>query len=261
MVEFHEILSQASAFKQFKRTSNVCYRAWEVRVSAEQLKLKLGVFRFYLLAIIVVGGAAFAGFWYGHPAAEKSQLIINSLTKNVEQLNQENHRLTRQINILSVELEVAKLTNQSIQNQLQTELNTANDLRKTVSFYQQVMAPELTADGFEIYSIDVKPRKSDGFYTFSATLMQKQSKVRPVKGSITFEVFGSLNGEPHVYQPFSKNDIIVPLSFSFKYFETVSQVLELPMGFIPEELLVKANVVTSKRRNVTHEQRFEWPIR
>ncbi len=229
-------------------------------MTAPTVKSKLGAFRFYILLLLLLAASSLAGFWYGNKTLEQDQKVIASLTQSVNTLNRENHTLTRQLNILSVELEVARMANLDIQNDLQDYLGVTNELRKTVSFYQQVMAPELDADGFEVYSVDIQPRKSKGYYQLNATLMQKQSKGRAVKGKLSFKISGSLNGKPYVFSPFSGQVALSPMPFSFKYFESVTQLFATPDGFVPEEIIVSASLTTSKRRASRHQQIFPWPL-
>ena len=157
-----------------------------------KVKTSLGAFRFYLLMVCLLSAAVTTGYFYGHSRAAEDSKIIKSLKQSVETLNQENYRLTRQLNILSVDLEVARMANLDIQSDLQVNLGVTSELKKTVSFYQQVMAPELDTDGFEIYSVDVKSRKSRGFFELDVMLMQKQNKGRAMTGTMSFQINGSL---------------------------------------------------------------------
>lgn len=224
------------------------------------VKSKLGEFKFYLLLTALLSSVGLGSYWYGNEHAVKQQRVINSLQTSVNQLNNENNTLTRQLNILSVELEVAKMANQDIESDLQQQLNNSNELKKQLSFYQQVLAPELDADGFAVYTMQLKPSNSEGFFEFVATLMQKQKSTRFIKGSLTFEVEGSIDGKLEIYQPFKGSDGLAPLSFSFRYFETVNQLFSLPDNFIPEKLHVKAALTTSKRRSASHSQTFPWKL-
>ena len=226
-------------------------------VKVQQIKSFLGPFKFYLAVLVVILILLFSGYWFGNQQAAQQRMVIDNLRQSVTRLNQDNEQLRRQLNISSVELEVEKLTNLDVQGDLKQFVNEANDLKKQLSFYQRVLAPELDADGFEVYSVETKALLSENYFEFVATLMQKQKTQRSVKGKLSFSIVGSLDGKPHTVFPFSQS-ALTPLAFSFRYFETVRQVFQLPEDFIPEQVEVTANITSSKRRLAKHNQVFPW---
>ena len=137
-------------------------------------------FRFYLLLIGLILIVAVAAYWYGNQQVTVSQNIIANLQQQVTSLSKLNDKLSRQFNILTVELAVARMANTEIQGDMQQYLSHTNELKKQLSFYQQVLAPELDADGFEVFSVDIVPRQSDGYFEVTATLMQKQKNNRSI---------------------------------------------------------------------------------
>ena len=191
--------------------------------------------------------------------ASSSSKKIQGLENSVSELNRENHLLTRQLNILGVELEVARLANQASQELMQKSEKHKASLKKELSLYQKVMAPELNQDGFGIDSVKVEATSVTNMYRLSLILVQQNKSKGYVKGSTHLLLKGSLNGK-------MKEIPLVPLmvekqttmSFSFRYFELLDGEFSLPEGFTPEQLVVTSHIRTSKKRSADLVRVFPW---
>lgn len=225
----------------------------------EQIKQYVGAFRFYAVCLMLLCAAVYIGYRLGNVHNSQQQKQIQGLQNSVSELNRENHLLTRQLNILGVELEVSRLANQASQDMMQQTEKHKASLKKELSMYQKVMAPELNQDGFGINSVKVENTSVDNMYRLSLILVQQNKSKGYVKGSAHLLVKGSLNGK-------MKEISLVPLmdekqerfNFSFRYFELLDGEFRLPEGFTPEQLVVTSHIRTSKKRSADLVRVFPW---
>lgn len=230
-------------------------------VSHNVIKQRLGAFRFYLVFFILIGLSVLLGYQWTDVDRARLEAEINSLRHSLDNLAQENNRLTRDLNILGVDLEVARLATQENHKQFQLNMDVEKDLRRELSFYQKVLAPELEQDGFIIDSFNVEPAASDGFYRYAMILMQQDKHRTTVKGNVTVTLVGSQAGTPAEIdlQPLmSQNSDI--LDFSFRYFEVLKGEFNLPDGFQPEIIVVESRLKDKKWGKNFLKRTFDWQL-
>lgn len=226
-----------------------------------ELKQQWGAFQFYVVSILLLCAAIYIGFTWGNKDNLEQQQRISQLNQTLGNLQIENNSLTKKLNILGVELEVArlaeKLTNQEIQQGLQRE----NVLRTDLGFYQQVMAPELKPKGFVIDAFYLESSLSTRHFRFELVMMQQEKIKNIVKGKIEVSILGSENGLPKTF-PLHElmNETAEPLAFSFKYFQVIEGELQLPENFAPEKILVHADIYQFKRKRGTLDKTFDWQL-
>ena len=81
-------------------------------MTISELKNKFGAFQFYLILIVVISGTLYVGFIWGNAHYTQQKMTISTHKKSIQNLKLENEKLTKNLNILGVELEVARLTQQ-----------------------------------------------------------------------------------------------------------------------------------------------------
>ncbi|WJG08919.1 DUF6776 family protein [Aliiglaciecola sp. LCG003] len=227
----------------------------------EDIRKTWSAFKFYTLLLIVIAVVAYLAFHYGNTHYTQQQQKINTLGQTVQNLSADNQRLTTQLNILGVEIEVQRLAAQKSQETITNGLNREAQLRQELLFYQRVMAPELQQEGFIIEAFELKKSLSDNAYRFELVLMQQEKIKNLVKGTIEVTIVGSENGKP---QQYNLADLLthssVGLNFSFKYFQILEGELIVPKSFSPEKVQVKAQVYQFKRKRGELEKSFDWNI-
>ncbi|MCC2617457.1 hypothetical protein LJ739_14485 [Aestuariibacter halophilus] len=221
-------------------------------------KQHLGAFRFYLAMVTLLVVAVVAGYHYGKFVSEETQRQVKVQAQSVENLKQDNQRLTRQLNILNVELEVNRLAAQQAQRDIEAGLAREAGLREQLNFYQKVMAPELKQDGFVIDAMEIEQTLSEGYYRFDLVLMQQAKIKNTVKGTVTITFVGSQSGRPQHYELQQLNATEQPLEFGFKYFQVINGEFQLPPGFEPESVRVEAEVFQFRRKRGDLERVFPW---
>lgn len=231
-------------------------------MSLTKIKQKIGSFRFYALLLGLLVWIMYVGFKWGNVNYQQQQQEISTLKQTLNNLNLENNQLIKKLNILGVELEVGRAASLTAQNTIQQHLQREVELRREIGFYQKVMAPELSDQGFVIDAFNVEHTLSEGYYRFELVLMQQNAIKSVVKGNVVVLLQGSEEGRPKQISLSSllDDESTSPLVFSFKYFQVVDGEFRLPVNFKPEKIVVKAEIFQFKRKRGDLERSFEWLI-
>lgn len=230
-------------------------------MNPKELKNHYGAFRFYAMCLVILAAAAYAGFESGNVHFDMQKQQIATLNQSIDNLHEENNQLTRNLNVLGVELEVQRLANQTAQKDIELGIERESLLREELSFYQKVMAPELKERGFLIDAFEVEPTLSENFYRFNLVLMQQNKTKAVVKGNLDVRISGSDKGKPKEIRLLDLMEQgTKPLVFSFKYFQVVEGTLTLPTDFIPEQVTVHAEVFQFKKKRGDLTSTFDWSV-
>lgn len=227
-----------------------------------ELKNKLGAFQFYLFLIVMIVATVYLGFFWGNAHYTQQQITISTHEKSIRNLKLENEKLTKHLNILGVELEVSKLTQQQHFVEIGKSIDIEKELRTQLAFYQQVMAPELNEQGFLIEGFNIEPALSDNSYRFELVLMQQDKTKNILKGNLKVTLIGSENGKAKQYalDAMLSDHEQKSLTFSFKYFQVINGEFRLPKGFQPEQVSVHADIFQFKRKKGQLTTLFNWRI-
>ncbi|GAA0363783.1 hypothetical protein GCM10009092_30200 [Bowmanella denitrificans] len=226
-------------------------------LSPKQLKSKIGAMRFYLLIMALLALVAYLGIRWGNHQYDYQARQIAGLEQSLARVTKENNQLTKSLNILGVELEVERLANQQMQGNLTQNLQKQAEIRRELSFYQKIMAPETQEQGVVVDSLDIEATNSPGYFRFALVLMQKDKRKDLVQGQAQVLIYGSQDGHPATLKLTSlMEDDIEALGFRFRYFEVLEGLFKLPEGFIPQRMEVDCNLSKPKKGEL--KRSFEW---
>ena len=208
----------------------------------------------------MIAAILYLGFFWGNTHYTQQQMTISTHEKSIRNLKLENEQLTKNFNILGVELEVAKLTQQQHFVEIGKSVDVEKELRTQLAFYQQVMAPELDEQGFLIEGFNLEPALSDNSFRFELVLMQQNKTKNTLKGNLDVTLIGSEKGKAKQY---SIDGLISDqeqksLTFSFKYFQVIEGEIRLPEGFQPEQVSVNATIFQFRRKKGELTTVFDW---
>jgi hypothetical protein len=224
-----------------------------------EYKRKYGFVQFYAFA----GAILLLVFYVGYTLADKSNTGLGQdvkvMRQTVENLREENQRLNSQINTMKIQLDVANLTEQESQIALQSAIKKEISLKQELAFFQRVMAPELTQDGFVVERLEVIATQSTNNYALSMVLLQHENIKDIIKGDLNIEILGSLNGKPSTFNLAALQDEPkTPLKFGFKYFQVINTTITLPEGFIPEQFEISTDVYKYSRKRGSYKTNISW---
>ncbi|MDP2559600.1 DUF6776 family protein [Psychrobium sp. 1_MG-2023] len=198
-------------------------------------------FRFGYLsaAVIALTGFILGNYWFKtnyvqHQGASLAELRIA------------NEKLSSEMAQAKIDLQIEKKTVEEMNNStllLQSELI---EQQLALRFYQKVMAPEYTANGVQIEKVIIEPGVSLGHYRFEVLLAQLEKRKRYIKGTLSLELIGSIDGKPMVIDLKELVEDKKALTLSFRFFQHVKSEFILVKGFTPEKL--KVTIKMPKRR-------------
>ena len=231
-------------------------------MNISELKNKFGAFQFYFILIAMVSATLYAGFFWGNAHYTQQKTTVSTHEESIQNLKLENEQLTKSLNILGVELEVARLAQQQHFVEIGKSIDVEKELRTQLAFYQQVMAPELNEQGFLIEGFNLATALSDNSYRFELVLMQQNKTKNTLKGNLKVILIGSENGKAKQYRLDSmlSDQQQKSLTFSFKYFQVIDGEIKLPEGFQPEQVSVHADIFQFKRKKGELTTVFDWAI-
>lgn len=226
-----------------------------------EIKQQHGAFKFYLSVILAVIACGYAGYSISKRQLQYAEREIEQLQKTIVNLNEENLTLTRNLNIIGVDLEVSRMANQNSRQLIQQEIEAQRDLRRELSFYQKIMSPELEQEGFVIDAFSIEQTNLANRFRYALVLMQQEKRRNKVRGDINVSIQGSLGGEQ---QSLNLTKLMTAnsdnLAFHFRYFEVLRGELQLPEGFIPEVIKVESKLKGAEWGKDTLRRTFPWPL-
>lgn len=224
-----------------------------------EYKRKYGFVQFYafVAAILLIT------FYIGFIAADKSNTALGQdvkvMQQTVENLREENQRLNSQLNTMKIQLDIAKLAERESQNALQLAIKKEMSLKQELAFFQRVMAPELTQDGFVVERLEVTATQSTNNYAVSMVLLQHENIKDIIKGDLDIVLSGSLNGRPRsINLATLQDEPKTPLNFGFKYFQVINTTITLPEGFLPEQFDISTDVYKYSRKRGSYKTKISW---
>lgn len=225
------------------------------------LKQNIGAFKWYVGLILILIITLYAGIELGDYLANTQFKNNSMLQSSVNNLKAENEKLTKELNILRVEIDVANLAQQKTFNEIKQGIEREKALQKDIAFYQQIMAPELTQQGFVIDAFNVEKSLSLRSYRFEIVMTQRELIKNTVKGNLDITLEGSELGESKQY---SLQSLLVDanqqLAFGFKYFQVIESELQLPENFQPEKIVIHADIYQFKRKKGELHSSFNWVL-
>lgn len=167
------------------------------------------------------------------------------LTERTQRLQQMNEQLEYQVNILRVERDVDRVAIENLQDELRQSHADAADIRRELAFFQQVLAPELDADGVAIDSLTLTAA-GEGIYHFRLILLQlERTQQSMVTGTYRLTLRGRRDAEQVSYDLLDLAGIEQEngeRSFAMNYFNRLDGTFQLPDDFQPEIIAVEIRV-------------------
>ncbi len=233
---------------------------WLAKINLNIVLQRLGPFRSALFLLIAIIICLFCGYRLGNFYHAYQAQTLNEQSTRLETLYQQQDKQQSRINTLEVELAVEHLANQRTQLLLKSMEKAHYQVKKDLAFYQKVMAPEKQADGLVIDNFIMAPTESPNHYRFNVTLVQQKLKKAYAKGYVDIVISGSLANKPSTLK---LSDISTldkkSRSFSFKYFQVIEGVINLPENFKPEKVDVSAILPKGKwQKYYRLDETYHW---
>ena len=182
--------------------------------------------------------------------------IDATLQQKVAFLEQKNDELARELAMVKRNNDIDDKANGRLVQTLAERESEAQDLQERLSVCEALIAVDDSKGGLAIHNLAIIPLQEDRQYLLKMSLTNNQVGKRSVKGAVLVQIQGKLRGEAKTLE---WNQVAVTdkkqFEFNFQYFVRLEGALQLPDGFEPENVVVKAKPGAG---GAAAQQSFSW---
>ena len=224
-----------------------------------RLKQNKGALSRNLIVLFAMLCMVYFGYRLAHLEESQEAKQITSMQQTLNLLREENADLREALNKRQIALSLAELTAQEKINQQQHAQAALQEAQRQLGFYQNVMAPEVTQDGFLVDGVQVIPSASSGVFRLRFVLLQQRENKSLIKGALNIQIKGSQNGSSATLsagaeQFFPEGKV----AYRFKFFQSVEQAFTLSEDFVPEQLIFETDVYQYTTKRGEYRLVLEW---
>ncbi|RUO38043.1 hypothetical protein CWE22_11535 [Pseudidiomarina aestuarii] len=211
---------------------------------------------------VVIAGTLAIGALVGYLAGNWHVFVLQDqvaqLEKQVDSLYERAEVFDYQQHMASVELGIEKAATQSLQQELLSAQDENFALRRELTFYQKIMAPEMEASGVVIDSFELQPNRTEGHFHFRLAVVQMERQRSLTKGSVAIRLSGRSEAgnaqsfDLHALANLTDSD----KQFSMRYFTVQAGDFVLPENFLPERIDVEVTVSSGSNQQLS--KSFYW---
>ena len=226
-------------------------------MTTDQLKEVLGNYKWTLLVALIMFAMVGFGYKLARIIDEGDSKKVQAQQETIAILSEENHALTTKVNQLEVAMELATLETESITNTLGEQKKELEAQQELLSFYERVVAPEKTDEGFAIEGVEVF-KLSDNTYQLRLVLLQSKQQKAVINGSLDIAVVGQRNGEAITLKSGESSLLAEDIKYRFRFFQAVNATLTIEEDINPESISFSTTVYQYKTRKGIYEIGVPW---
>ena len=226
-------------------------------MTTDQLKEVLGNYKWTLLVALIMFAMVGFGYKLARIIDKGDSKKVQAQRETIAILSEENHALTTKVNQLEVAMELATLETESITNTLGEQKKELEAQQELLSFYERVVAPEKTDEGFAIEGVEVF-KLSDNTYQLRLVLLQSKQQKAVINGSLDIAVVGQRNGEVITLKSGESSLLAEDIKYRFRFFQAVNVTLTIEEDINPETISFSTTVYQYKTRKGNYEISVPW---
>src|SRR5690554_5417929 len=201
---------------------------------------------FVIVLAIIVG--VLIGYLGGHWHTLQLQKQVNEQRDVIEQLYERAETYDYQQHIAMVELGIERAASKSLQQELLMAQDENFALRREITFYQKIMAPEMEASGVVIDSLELQPNLTEGHFHFRLAIVQMERLRNLTKGNFSIRLHGRKDGQPASFDLLALANIEdKDRQFSMRYFTVQAGDFVVPEGLLPERIDIEVAIAGSSQ--------------
>ncbi len=214
----------------------------------------------FVVFICIILVSLWGTFEYGRYIAgfnsADSSAYIEQLQAQLEESQAEIVENKRQATMLERNSLIDVDASSQLKETLAQAQNEALKLKKELSFYKSIVAPEQGSRSLAIQTIQLK-MNTDGGYDYKIMVSQRGRNDQFARGTVDVSIEGVSEGQPVTLKLAEvSNDTKEPMKFGFKYFQNFEGAMILPEAFQPD--LVRVQVKPSKGKIKAIDEQFAW---
>lgn len=219
----------------------------------------LWLFSFVVFICIIIA-SLWGSFEYGRYIAGynsvDSEAYIEQLQAQLEESQAEIVENKRQATMLERNSQIDDDASIQLKENLAQAKSEVLTLKKELSFYKSIVAPEQGDRSLAIQTIQFKANAVGG-YDYKIMVSQRGRNDQFARGTVEVSIEGASKGEPLTLKLDEvSNDTKKPMKFGFKYFQNFEGAMILPEAFEPDFIRVKVNPSKGKIKAI--DEQFAW---
>ena len=226
-------------------------------MTTDQLKEVLGNYKWTLLVALIMFAMVGFGYKLARIIDEGDSKKVQAQKETIAILSEENHALTIKVNQLEVAMELATLETESITNTLGEQKKELEAQQELLSFYERVVAPEKTDEGFAIEGVEIF-KLSDNTYQLRLVLLQSKQQKAVINGNLDIAVVGQRNSEAITLKSGESSLLAEDIKYRFRFFQAVNVTLTIEEDINPESISFSTTVYQYKTRKGNYEISVPW---
>jgi len=218
----------------------------------------------WLLSLVAILCLAMLSLWFtfeygrniaGYDSAS-SEAYIGQLQAQLDEAQAEIVESNRQATMLKRNSQIDGDASTQLKDTLATSQSKVLELKKELSFYKSIVAPEQGNRSIAIQAIQLTQNESGG-YDYKIMVSQRGRNDRFTRGIIDVSIKGVKKGQPVTLKLADvSNETKKPMKFGFKYFQNFEGVMTLPEAFLPETIRIKVKPKSGKIKAI--DEQFAW---
>ena len=227
-------------------------------MTTDELKARLGNYKWSLLTVCIMLLLVVFGYQLARYIDAGHARTVIAQKETISILLNENDKLLTQTNQRDIALAIADEEKQIIVGELAALKNEQDRLKEQIAFYERVIAPENTQDGFLIDDIEVFEAQRDNTYQLRFVLLQERLTKAVIKGTLNISVSGFIDDKPITIGTEDDTFLASPLAYRFKYFQNENVTFSLPENMKAESIVFSTTVYQYKRRLGEYTKSVTW---
>lgn len=152
-------------------------------------------------------------------------------------LEQQNQDLATQVDRVNRALQIEEQSRHDLQEEVARLHGELAELQQEIEFYRNVIPASEVQDDPRIEGFHVAAQEAPGSFRYRLVLMHVGGDGKAVEGSIAMQIEGKLNGAARMLNlvDVSEPGTKAP-EYKFKYFQRFEGVIQLPDGFVAEQV-------------------------
>jgi len=181
---------------------------------------------------------------------------ISQLQAQLDEAQAEIVESSRQATMLKRNSRIDDDASAQIKQTLVQVQNEALELKKELSFYKSIVAPEQGSRSIAIQTIQLQQNATGGF-DYKIMVSQRGRNDRFARGIMDVSIEGTKQGKPVTLKLADISNVTKkPMKFGFKYFQNFEGVMTLPEAFLPETIRIKVKPKSGKIKAI--DEQFAW---
>ena len=214
----------------------------------------------FVVFICIILVSLWGTFEYGRYIAgfnsADSEAYIEQLQAQLEESQAEIVENKRQATMLERNSLIDDDASSQLNETLAQAQNEVLKLKKELSFYKSIVAPEQGSRSLAIQTIQLKMNTVGG-YDYKIMVSQRGRNDQFARGTVDVSIEGASEGQPVTLKLAEvSNDTKKPMKFGFKYFQNFEGAMILPEAFRPD--FVRVQVKPSKGKIKAIDEQFAW---